>query len=93
MAKRKEFTGTVISDKMEKTRIVRTMHLSKHPKYGKVVKRHNKFKAHDETNTAKLGDIVRIVQTRPLSKDKCFRIVEIVRKSATAHLELKEEAQ
>ena len=93
MAERKEFIGTVISDKMNKTRIVRTMHLSKHPKYGKVVKRHNKFKAHDEKNTAKLGDIVRIVHTRPLSKDKCFRIVEIVKKSATAHLELKEEMQ
>ena len=91
MGKRKEFTGTVVSDKMQKTVIVRTMRLSKHPKYGKVIKKYNKFKAHDEKGTAKTGDKVRIVETRPLSKDKRFRVVEIVKKAESGHLALKEE--
>jgi small subunit ribosomal protein S17 len=93
MGKRKEFIGIVISDKMEKTRIVSCMHLSKHPKYGKIVKRHNKFKAHDEKNIAKTGDTVRIEETRPLSKDKRFRIVEVVKKAVPSHLKLKEDIQ
>ena len=93
MGKRKEFIGTVISDKMQKTVIVRTMRLSKHPKYGKIVKRYNKFKAHDEKNLAKIGDTVRIEETRPLSKDKRFRIVGVINKANTPHLDLKEEIQ
>lgn len=93
MGKRKEFVGIVISDKMHKTVIVRTTRLSKHPKYGKVVKRHNKFKAHDEKNAAKIGDTVRIVETRPLSKDKRFRVESIIKKAKAAHLDLKEEIQ
>ena len=93
MGERKEFTGTVISDKMEKTRLVRTMRLSKHPKYNKIVKRYSKFKAHDEKNAAKSGDIVRIRETRPLSKDKRFRIIEIIEKAKTAGIELKEDMQ
>lgn len=91
MGKRKEFVGTVISDRMLKTRIVSCTHLSKHHKYGKIVKRHNKFKVHDENNASSLGDTVRIQETRPISKDKHFRIVQIVGKSKTAHLELKED--
>jgi len=91
MGKRKEFIGTVISDKMQKTVIVKIMRLSKHPKYAKIMKQYNKFKAHDEKSTAKMGDRVRIVETRPLSKDKKFRVVEIVKKAATPHLQLKEE--
>jgi len=91
MGKRKEFVGVVISDKMQKTVIVKTMHLSKHAKYGKTVKRYNKFKAHDESGKAKMGDTVRIVGTRPLSKDKRFRVVEIVKKAESVHLALKEE--
>ncbi len=93
MGKRKEFTGTVISDKMQKTVIVRIMRLSKHPKYGRIVKRYNKFKAHDEKNIAKLGDTVRIVETRPLSKDKRFRVVSVLKKAKAPHLDLKEEIQ
>jgi small subunit ribosomal protein S17 len=93
MGKRKEFVGTVISDKMQKTVIVRTMRLSKHPKYGKIVKRHNKFKAHDEKNAAKMGDTVRIVETRPLSKDKRFRVESVLKKANMPHLDLKEEIQ
>lgn len=92
MGKRKEFTGTVISDKMQKTVIVRTMRLFKDPRYGKVLKRYNKFKAHDEKNEAKVGDLVRIVETRPLSKDKRFRVAGITRKAKLANIELKEEA-
>ena len=90
MGKRKEFVGTVISDKMQKTVIVKTMHLSKHSKYGRIIKRYNKFKVHDEKNTAKIGDTVRIVETRPISKDKHFRVASILKKSRTAH-EIKEE--
>lgn len=91
MGKRKEFEGAVISDKMQKTRIVTVMHLSKHSKYGKIIKKYNKFKAHDEKNISKVGDIVRIVETRPLSKDKRFRIVKIIKKAQTAQVDLKEE--
>jgi small subunit ribosomal protein S17 len=93
MGKRKEFIGTVISDKMRKTIIVRTTRISKHPKYGRMIKRYNKFKAHDEKNTAKIGDTVRIQESRPLSKDKRFRLVEIIKKVQMPHFEIKEEAK
>lgn len=89
MGRRKEFTGIVVSAKMQKTVIVRTMHLKKHAKYSKMVKRYNKFKAHDELGTAKLGDTVRIEETRPLSKDKRFRIVELIKKARSQHIEIK----
>lgn len=91
MGRRKGFTGTVVSAKMQKTVIVRTMHLKKHAKYSKMIKRYNKFKAHDELGIAKLGDTVRIEETRPLSKDKCFRIVELIKKAQAPHLQDKEE--
>jgi len=91
MGKRKEFIGTVISNKMQKTIIVKTTRLSKHPKYNRIVKKHNKFKVHDEKNTAQIGDMVRIQETRPLSKDKRFRLVEITRKAKAPHLEIKED--
>ena len=91
MGKRKEFIGTVISDKMQKTRIVKIMRLAKHPKYGRIIKKHNKFKVHDEENTTKIGDIVRIRETRPLSKEKCFRILEVIKKSSkVSQVEIKE---
>jgi len=89
MGRRKEFIGTVISDKMQKTIIVRITHMSKHPKYGRIVKGYNKFKVHDEKNTAKRGDIVRIEETRPLSKDKRFRLIEILKKGHIS-VEIKE---
>jgi small subunit ribosomal protein S17 len=89
MGKRKEFTGTVISDKMQKTIIVRVTRMSKHPKYSRIMKRYNKFKVHDEKNTAKIGDIVRIEETRPLSKDKRFRLIEILKKGHIS-VEIKE---
>lgn len=90
MGARKVFTGVVVSDKMQKTCIVRVTRMAKHPKYGKVIKKYSKYKAHNETDTAKMGDIVRIEETRPLSKDKRFRIVEVVRKAAGADIEVKE---
>ena len=91
MGKRKEFIGTVVSDKMQKTVIVKIMHLSKHIKYGKTVKKYNQFKAHDDSGKVKMGDTVRIVATRPLSKGKRFIVAEIVKKAASIHLALKEE--
>ena len=92
MGKRKEFTGTVVSDKMQKTVIVRVKQMSKHAKYGRVARSYNKFKAHDEQGVAKLGDTVRIEETRPLSKDKHFRVLEVVKKAQGADkIEIKEE--
>lgn len=83
---RKLRTGVVVSDKMKKTIIVRVTQLAKHPKYGKVIKKSSKFKVHDEKNMAKLGDMVRIQETRPLSKDKRFRLIEIIKKAEGAML-------
>jgi len=80
MGKQKEFTGVVVSDKMQKTVVVKTMHLSRHTKYSKTIKMHNKFKAHDEKGIAKLGDTVVILETRPLSKDKRFIVKSVVKK-------------
>ena len=90
MGKQKEFIGTVISDKMQKTAVVQIMQQRKHPKYGRLIKKYAKFKAHDEKNTAKAGDTVRIQETRPLSKDKHFRILEIIKKSEGKNIEIKE---
>lgn len=92
MGKRKEFLGTVVSDKMQKTVVVRVTQMSKHAKYGRLSRSYNKFKAHDEKGAAKLGDAVRIEETRPLSKDKHFRVVEVVKKAQSAdRIALKEE--
>ena len=71
--------GVVISDKMQKTRVVRVIWGKKHPKYHKVMRAASKYKAHDEKNESKVGDTVRIMQTRPLSKDKRWVIVNIIR--------------
>ncbi|ASS76920.1 30S ribosomal protein S17 [Tumebacillus algifaecis] len=75
---RKVRTGKVVSDKMDKTIVVSVEEQKKHPLYGKLVLVSTKFKAHDENNTAKVGDIVKIMETRPLSKDKRWRLVEVV---------------
>jgi small subunit ribosomal protein S17 len=75
---RKVRTGKVVSDKMDKTIVVAIEEQRKHPLYNKQVIVTKKFKAHDENNTAKTGDIVKIMETRPLSKDKRWRLVEIV---------------
>ena len=78
---RKERIGKVESNKMQKTITVAVDRKVKHPIYGKFVNRTTKFKAHDEANTAGMGDTVRIMETRPLSKDKRWRLVEIVEKA------------
>lgn len=78
---RKQRTGKVISDKMDKTIVVAIEYNVKHPLYGKIVKRTYKLKAHDENNECRIGDRVRVMETRPLSKDKRWRLVEIVEKA------------
>ncbi len=78
---RKAYTGRVVSDKMDKTVTVMVETYKKHTLYGKRVKYSKKFKVHDEMNEAKMGDVVRIMETRPLSKDKRFRLVEIIEKA------------
>jgi small subunit ribosomal protein S17 len=75
---RKSRTGLVVSDKMDKTVVVAIERRVPHPIYGKLITRTKRLKAHDEENSAKVGDTVRIVETRPLSKDKRWRLVEIV---------------
>ncbi len=78
---RKERIGKVVSNKMQKTITVAVDRKVKHPIYGKFVNRTTKFKAHDEENTAGIGDTVRIMETRPLSKDKRWRLVEVLEKA------------
>ena len=78
---RKTRMGVVISDKMDKTIVISMSTRVRHPLYGKIIKRTNKFKAHDEENACGIGDTVRVMETRPLSKDKRWRLVEIVEKA------------
>ena len=78
---RKVREGTVVSDKMDKTIVVAIQGTIRHPVYKKIVKRTVKFKAHDENNQAGVGDRVRIMETRPISKDKRWRLVEIIEKA------------
>jgi len=74
--------GLVVSDKMDKTRVVAVERTFRHPRYARVVKRTTRFKAHDERNEAHVGDRVLIVETRPLSKDKRWRIKEILQRAS-----------
>ena len=76
--RRKIRVGTVVSDRMEKTIVVSIERLVKHPVYGRYVRRRTKFKVHDEQNACKIGDVVRFMETRPVSKDKRWRFVEFV---------------
>ena len=78
---RKERVGVVVSDKMDKTIVVEIRTRVKHPLYGKIMNRTTRFKAHDEKNECGVGDTVRVMETRPLSKDKHWRLVEIVEKA------------
>lgn len=78
---RKVRLGTVVSDKMDKTVVVEVARQFPHRLYGKIIKRTKKFKAHDEENSCGVGDIVRIMETRPLSKQKRWRVVEIVERA------------
>ncbi len=78
---RKERVGVVTSNKMDKTIVISIVERVKHPLYKKIVSRTKKLKAHDENNECAIGDVVRVQETRPLSKDKCWRLVEIVEKA------------
>ncbi|MBE7021295.1 MAG: 30S ribosomal protein S17 [Ruminococcaceae bacterium] len=78
---RKTRVGKVVSDKMDKTVVVAVVDSVKHPLYGKVVKRTYKLKAHDENNECKVGDRIKVMETRPLSKDKRWRLVSIIEKA------------
>ena len=78
---RKTMQGVVVSDKMDKTIVVAITTRVRHPLYGKIVKRTTKLKAHDEENACGIGDTVRVMETRPLSRDKRWRLVEIVEKA------------
>ncbi len=78
---RKTRTGKVVSDKMDKTIVVAIENHVKHPLYGKIVKKTYKLKAHDEKNECGIGDTVTVMETRPLSKDKRWRLVEIIEKA------------
>ncbi|MGN0768355.1 MAG: 30S ribosomal protein S17 [Christensenellales bacterium] len=78
---RKSRVGMVVSDKMDKTVVVAVVTKVKHPLYKKYITKTKKFKAHDEQNECRIGDKVKITETRPLSKDKCWRVVEIIEKA------------
>ena len=80
-ALRKTRVGTVVSTKMDKTAVVQVERLIEHPLYRKTVKRSKKYHAHDEQNECSVGDTVRLMETRPLSKTKCWRVVEILQKA------------
>lgn len=77
---KKNYTGEVISDKMQKTVVVAVTRLTQHPLYKKTIKKVEKFKAHDEENKCKKGDIVSITESRPLSKDKRWRVIDVVKR-------------
>ncbi|MBI4323511.1 MAG: 30S ribosomal protein S17 [Candidatus Omnitrophica bacterium] len=81
---RKVRVGVVVSNRMRKTIVVRVDRLARHPRFPRVVKRSTTFKVHDETNSAGIGDRVKVMETRPISKDKRWRLVEIVRHASTA---------
>ena len=81
MAEQKSYIGEVVSDKMDKTVVVAISRRIKHPLYNKTVSKVSRFKAHDEKNECGMGDRVRMVETRPLSKDKRFEVVEIIEKA------------
>jgi small subunit ribosomal protein S17 len=78
---RKERVGLVVSNKMEKSIVVQIERKVKHPKYGKFVRKTTKLVAHDEQNECSIGDTVKIMETRPISKNKCWRLVEIIEKA------------
>ena len=79
--KRKTYTGQVVSDKMDKTVVLAVTRRISHAKYNKTIKRTTKFKAHDEKNECKVGDVVRFIETRPLSKEKRWKVLDIVGKA------------
>lgn len=79
---KKVYTGEVVSDRMNKTVVVAVSRLTQHPMYKKTVKKITRFKAHDEENTCKLGDTVSIIESKPLSKDKRWKVMEVVKRGS-----------
>jgi len=88
---RKVRIGRVVSDKMQKTVVVEVERLTAHPLYGKRIKRTKRYKAHDEHNQCRVGDLVKIMETRPLSKTKRWRVVEILERGNASRVALEEE--
>ena len=78
---RKTCVGTVVSDKMDKTVVVAVTELKRHPLYGRTMRRTKRVKAHDEENACRVGDLVRLMETRPLSREKRWRVAEILRRA------------
>lgn len=81
-SRRKTRVGEVVSNKMEKTAVVAVTRLVRHPLYGRFVKKTSRFKVHDESNECQIGDVVRIMETRPISKDKRWRLIEVMKRVA-----------
>jgi small subunit ribosomal protein S17 len=81
ISERKRLVGSVVSDKMDKTVVVRVERLVRHPRYSKVLRRVKKYKAHDEKNACRVGDVVRIVESRPLSREKRWAVEEILKRT------------
>ena len=79
--RRKRLTGRVVSDKMDKTVVVQVESMARHARYGKVVRKTKKYKAHDEGNACRVGDVVRIVESRPLSREKRWMVEEILKRT------------
>lgn len=79
MGRRKTLVGRVVSDKMDKTVVVEIQRLRRHPLYGKVIRKNTRLMAHDEENVCRVGDMVRVIETRPLSRHKRWAVVEILR--------------
>jgi len=80
VSQRKVRVGTVIGDKMDKTVIVEVKRVGQHPRFKRTVRRFKKYMVHDESNACKVGDVVSIMETRPLSKEKCWRVLEVLKK-------------
>ncbi len=80
--RRKKLVGRVVSDKMDKTVVVEVERLVRHPLYGKVIRKTKKYKAHDENNVCRVGDVVRIIESRPLSREKRWVVVEILNRQS-----------
>lgn len=80
LSRRKVRVGAVVSDKMDKTIVVQVKRLVQHPRFKRTLRRFKKYKAHDEDNACKVGDVVSIMETRPLSKEKCWRVLEVLKR-------------
>jgi small subunit ribosomal protein S17 len=78
---RKVLTGRVVSNKMDKTVVVAVERLTRHPLYGKVIRHHKRYKAHDEENTCAMGDLVRLIESRPISKEKRWVVTDILKRA------------